>query len=86
MSTGMSGLSLVVDMSVNCFLASGQLPELMFRAAGYRSFNDFYNDCQKGLRPEVISKINKVIKNCKIKLIHIGHMVKARELGTHLIK
>ena len=38
----MCGLSLVVDMSVNCFLASGDLPELMYKAAGYNNNNNYY--------------------------------------------
>jgi len=77
----MSGLCLVVDMSVNCFMASGDMPELMFRSANYRNFEDFYRDAERGLRPDSIAKINKVIKNAKIKLNHLGHWRKARELG-----
>jgi len=50
----MSGLCLVVDMSVNCFMASGDMPELMFRSANYRNFEDFNRDSERGLRPDCI--------------------------------
>ncbi len=52
----MAGLCLVVDMSVNCFLASGDMPELMYKAGGYRDFDEFYRDCtsSRGLRPDTI--------------------------------
>lgn len=55
----MAGLCLVVDMSVNCFLASGDMPELMYRSAGYRDFDEFYRDCNnpRGLRPDVIGAL-----------------------------
>eukprot|EP01034_Spumella_vulgaris_P025945 gene25945-32455_t len=79
----LAGTVLVIDMSVNCFLASGAMPELMFTAAQYNNFNTFYADCCKngGLNPRVINGINKIIKNAKIKLNHINHWRKARELG-----
>lgn len=52
----MAGLCLVVDMSVNCFLASGEMPELMYKSAGFRNFNEFYGECMRGLRPDTIGE------------------------------
>ena len=49
-------MCLVVDMSVNCFLASGDMPELMYKASGYRDFDEFYRDCNRGLRPDTIGR------------------------------
>lgn len=77
----MAGLTLVVDLAVNSFLASGKMPELMYRAAGYKSFKEFEYECRFGLSPHVIDNINKYIKNCKIKVDHLGHWRRARELG-----
>lgn len=77
----MAGLVLVSDMSVNCFLASGDMPEVMWKAGGFRSFAEFENTCRTGLREDVVNKINRVIKNAKIRLNHINHWRKARELG-----
>lgn len=55
-TVGMAGLCLVVDASVNCFLASGEMPELMYKAAGFRDFDDFYRECVRGLRPDTIGE------------------------------
>eukprot|EP01036_Dinobryon_divergens_P026494 gene26494-35157_t len=79
----MAGMCLVVDMSVNCFLASGDMPELMYKACGYRDFDEFYRDCSssRGLRPDTIAKISKVVKNAKVKTKHTRFWGKVKDVG-----
>ena len=78
-----SGLVLCSDLAVNCFLATGDMPELMFKAAQLRDFNDLINYCRQktGLPQNMIDLINKAISNLKVRLIHIGHSKKVKKLG-----
>jgi hypothetical protein len=77
----MAGIVLVSDMTVNVFLASGSMVELMYQAGGYKNFDDFCEDCVDGLRESTVNKINKVIKNSKVRLTHLNHLRKAKKLG-----
>jgi hypothetical protein len=79
----LAGLTLVSDMSVTCFLQGGQMINIMIYAAEFRNKEAFLRECQSpaGLSERAKNRINDVIKNAKIKLIHIGHSRKARELG-----
>ena len=54
------------------FIISIIIVTITITTTGYRNFNEFYADCQKGLKLDVIKRINKVIKNSKVKLKHIG--------------
>jgi hypothetical protein len=75
----MSGLSLVSDMSVSCFLAGGEMVNLMWMVGGFRSLEDFVRECDsnKGLHPRVIDLMNEAFKSSKVSLRHIGkcHMI-----------
>jgi hypothetical protein len=76
-----AGLVFVADMSVTCFLNSGELLMLMAEALGYRSIGDFMTLAKKGLNPQQIGAIDKVIKGSKCRLKHLGHTKKIRGLG-----
>jgi len=77
----LAGLVLVSDMTVTCFLNGGEMVNLMFQQAGYRTLPEFVAACRQGLRRNVIDAITEGIKNCKVKLTHIGHWRKAKCLG-----
>lgn len=79
----LAGLVLVSDMTVTCFLNGGEMVNLMFQQAGYRTLQEFVAACRapQGLRRNISDAITEGIKNCKIKLTHIGHWRKAKSLG-----
>lgn len=79
----LAGLVLVSDMTVTCFLNGGEMVNLMFQLAGYRTLQEFVTACRspKGLHRDAVNSINEGIKNCKIKLTHIGHWRKSKSLG-----
>lgn len=77
------GKMLIVDLAISCFLASGDLPELMYKAAGYRDFASFYRDCQKpsGLPRGVLERIDQAIAKTKVKVAHLGFWKVIRHVG-----
>ncbi len=78
----LGGLFVNCDMSVSCFLAGGSMIDLMGLAGGFRSPEDFIKECNgRGLSPQVMDKINTAVKNCKVKLTHLGRMAKVKCLG-----
>jgi hypothetical protein len=78
----LAGLVLITDMSVNCFLASGQMPDLLYQAGNFRSFNDFLTECKRGSLPgQVVSRLNQAVKNARIRLTHLNHWRKAKSVG-----
>lgn len=40
--------------------------DVMFLASGFRTKDEFLNECKRGLNPQVISRITNIIKNCKV--------------------
>lgn len=54
---------------------------LLFQIAGYRDLKSFLDDYKRGLRPSTLTEINNSIKNCKVKVSHLGHWRKCRSLG-----
>lgn len=79
----MAGLVLVSDMAVTGFLASGQMINVMYQIGGYNSFQAFLEDCssRQGLSKRTIEILIDGLKNCKVKLIHLGHFKKVRMIG-----
>lgn len=76
----LAGVALVSDMSVNCFLDSGDMPTILARAANMR-LNDFYTLCKQGLDRRMVDMLNKYIKNAKILVTHLHHWKKAKSIG-----
>lgn len=84
----MSGVAMVCEISVGCFLKGGNLIELMAGVGGYRSVQDMVNESERysanhedGLPPQVLDRITTALKNCKIKLLHLGYSKKLKEFG-----
>lgn len=83
----MAGLTLTVDMNVSCFLASGSMEELMWRAlqGHYRTFQELYEACKSkktpGLPPNKIATLKSVVSSCKVKVMHLGHNRKVCDIG-----
>ena len=81
LKTCLAGLVLVSDLNVTCFLACGEMINLMWQAGGFRDFQGFLRACQDGLNYRTENDISAVIKGCKIKLSHSGHWKKCKLLG-----
>lgn len=80
--TVMSGLTLVTDMVVNCFLTGGEMTEVMAFASGYRGgFEEFLNNCKRGLPPHVVSTIEKSISSSKVVIKYLGQWRKCKFIG-----
>ena len=78
----LAGLTLAVDMAVCIFQRGGPLLNIVAEVCGCRSVEEFvrtYSD--RGLPPRLLNGINDKLKNCKVRLIHLGHGRKFRELG-----
>lgn len=85
----MSGLMLVADVSVTCFLRGGRLTELMSAIGGFRSVDDMHsyttND-SSGLPRQILEKVLDTLKGCKIRMLHVGHTKKLKEFGEPFFK
>lgn len=81
LKTCLAGLVLVSDLNVTCFLACGEMINLMWQAGGFRDFQDFHRACQNGLNHRAENEISAIIKGCKIKLTHSGHWKKCKMVG-----
>lgn len=79
----LAGLCLVSDMSVSCFLAGGDMIEVMSQAGGYRNVEEFLAECsgRGGLQPRRLAQMQTSLKNSKVKLIHLGHSKKMKSFG-----
>lgn len=77
----LAGLTVVVDMSVNSFLASGPILTVMQGAANYQHAASFQQDAARGFPPKLLAVIEKAIKNAKVRLVHLGHTKKVVGLG-----
>jgi len=79
----LAGLVLVCDLSVTCFLAAGEMINLMWQAGGFRNFTDFYQEARgRGISRKSILDIQDALKGAKIKTTHNGHWRKAKLLGA----
>jgi eukaryotic translation initiation factor 2C len=79
--SSLAGLTLIADISVNVFLDIGPLPEVMRKAAEYRTFGDFYEACRRGLSPSDLNKIRLALKTARIRTLHTGFDKKIVSLG-----
>jgi hypothetical protein len=80
----MAGLVLQTDVSVNCFAKGGKFIELMALIGGFRSVDEMCRQTTNdnyGLPKGLLDKIEEILKNWKIRLIHIGHTKSFRKFG-----
>jgi eukaryotic translation initiation factor 2C len=79
----MAGLVLVSDMSVSVFLSGGSMIDVMWRAAGFNSFQDMLQaaNSPSGINKRDIERMNEAIKNSKIRIIHTNQSRKAKSIG-----
>lgn len=78
----LAGVCLVMDMSVCVFLSGGPIINVVFELLGYASYDALVNDLQRRrLTPQETQRINDVLKNTKVRLTHLGHTKKFKELG-----
>lgn len=80
----LAGLVLVSDMSVTGFLTSGEMLNVMYMVGGYHNFNALVDDFSRPSNPGLKRKLDVIsdgLKNCKVRLSHLGHKKKARGLG-----
>ena len=82
LKTCMAGLVLVSDMSVSSFLSGGEMVNVLFQVAGFRSVDDLRKECERsgGLSSRVISNLTEVLKKVKCKNYR-GHTKEIRALG-----
>eukprot|EP01034_Spumella_vulgaris_P023600 gene23599-29836_t len=84
-----SGLVLVADISVTCFLTGGKLVDIMASLGGYRGVGDMAEDSKsaqrngqsQGLGTQRLTRIEEVLKGVKITLSHIKHSKKFKCFG-----
>lgn len=79
----MAGLCIVADMAILCFLTGGPLINVLLAAGGYGpgGMKDFLADSRRGIHPRALDQMNDVVKNSKVKLVHLGHWRKIKALG-----
>lgn len=82
LKTCIAGLVMVSDMSVVCFLESGDLLQVMASALGYRSIQDLMDVARQGLSKDMLKRFESKIKNMKCKLKHLRHTKKIKGLGA----
>ena len=77
-----AGLVYVADMSVTCFLASGDCLMLMANSAGYNTINDFIADARaRRVTKRQWDNVEATLKGSKCRLKHLGHTKKIKGLG-----
>jgi hypothetical protein len=84
-----SGLVLVVEVSVACFIQGGPLIELMACLGKYRDVDDMYNDISNrgsfGLRRDFLDLVERTFKGAKIKIRHLNHTKSLKAFGKLLL-
>lgn len=75
-----SGLALVTEVSVSCFLKGGPLLEVMAHVGRFRSVEDLLNSGQLE-DPRCMQRILAELKGVKIKLKHVGQTKKLKSFG-----
>lgn len=85
-STGLrpcvSGLSMVVEVSVSCFLKGGSLLEIMALIGNFRSVDSMIREgCCSNFSHPFVRKVLGLLKNTKIKTKHLGQTKKLKEFS-----
>lgn len=88
----LSGLAMISEVSVGCFLKGGNLVDVMANVGGYRNIEDmldesrrFSRDNSDGLPPSRLQQITEVLKGVRVKLIHLGHGKKIKSFGNVIL-
>ena len=76
-----AGLVMVSDMSVVCFLESGELLQILASCLGFRSIQNLMDAARQGLSRDMLSHMESTIKGMKCKLKHLRHAKKVKGLG-----
>lgn len=78
-----SGLILTSEISVSCFLQGGRLIDFIAAIGNYSSPEDVARNCDEryGLSKQLMCRLDDLLKNCKIKTIHLGHTKKMKGFG-----
>eukprot|EP01039_Chlorochromonas_danica_P003414 gene3414-3741_t len=85
----LSGLAMISEVSVGCFLKGGNLVDVMANVGGYRNIEDMLDESRRfsesgnsgGLPPSRLHQISEVLKGARVKLIHLGHGKKIKSFG-----
>lgn len=85
----MSGLTMVSEVSVGCFLKGGNLVEVMANVGGFRNVTDMADESRRygergnseGLPSSRLHQMTEVLKGAKVKLVHLGHSKKIKSFG-----
>lgn len=78
----LAGLTLVSDMTVSVFLSGGPLVNVVANICGYENTEFFLKDTRRhGFDERNVPKVEKALKNCKIRIDHLGHSKKIKTLG-----
>jgi hypothetical protein len=79
----MSGLCLMSEISVSCFLQGGRLIDVMAAVGNFHDINDMVRSCDptEGLSRQLIRKLEELLKNARIRTIHLGHTKKIKGFG-----
>jgi hypothetical protein len=78
-----SGLILTSEISVSCFLQGGLLVDFIAAIGEFRSPEDLARNCdsRNGLPFQLMKRLDELLKNCKIKTLHLGHTKKMKGFG-----
>jgi hypothetical protein len=78
----LAGLVLICDITMSCFLAGGNMVDLMVVYGNFGSVDEMLRAVgPSGFPPRLTEMIEKGLKNAKLKLVHIPHSKKFRALG-----
>jgi eukaryotic translation initiation factor 2C len=75
------GFNLELDMSISCFLVGGPIINVIAAALRLRSPTELLDRWSRGPGERDVEAVNAVIKNCKVRLSHLGHTKKCKALG-----
>jgi eukaryotic translation initiation factor 2C len=75
------GFNLELDMSISCFLVGGPIINVIAAALRLRSPTELLDRWSRAPGERDVEAVNAVIKNCKVRLTHLGHTKKCKALG-----
>lgn len=83
LKTTLSGLALVKDISVTCFMRGGNIVDFICTVLGLQK-NRLASELERGrdLTRE-LNELNDLLKNSKIRTRHLNQNKKFREFGTY---
>ena len=68
----LAGLTLVSDMTVSVFLSGGPLINIVMDVCGFNNSQRFLDETRRyGINERQKSQVEKVMKNCKIRVDHL---------------